>query len=186
MTENALPVGSLRTATRPTGRSNGGTETAPPSSSARAAVASVSAMVANESDQPLSNVAVAFYEGDPQAGGTLLGEVTTIASIAARGSETVSLDLGVQAAASGPLVASAPASASMASGAPGSASAEHPASAIASVSASAGRERAPIGGRSMSGRCPDGRWRVKSADVTELSEASAVRSTSGGSHFGRS
>jgi hypothetical protein len=50
----------------------------------------ISASVANNSGQALTNVGVAFYNGDPSAGGSPLG-TTSIASIASGGSATATL-----------------------------------------------------------------------------------------------
>ena len=51
------------------------------------------AVVRNAGSQPLSNVEVGFYEGNPAQGGTLLGDLQVVPSLAAGESATVSITL---------------------------------------------------------------------------------------------
>ena len=64
----------------------------------------ISAIIFNRGRVAADNVAVAFFAGDPRAGGTAMGSVQTVPQLAPAGSARVTLDLNTTGLDHGPLV----------------------------------------------------------------------------------
>ncbi len=70
--------------------------TVQPSNPAPGQAATISAIVENKGDLPLANLQVAFYDGDPCEGGTVIGSMQTIPGILiAGGKQTISIPWNV-------------------------------------------------------------------------------------------